>query len=418
MAAPKLTVIFDFTSGATFAYPFTLGQGILGTNTLADTASLFVDITDQVQKVTINRGYNLLQEEFQTGVATVRIIDLTGDWNPTNIYSIYYPYIVPLRKVRISTDDGAEPSIYNAYLYSGYTTAYNYTWDKEQNVGYVDIELSDAFRLLNMANVSTITGATAGQFTGERVTNILDTIGFPSAMTDIDTGSTTVQADSGFVRTSLAAIKNIEFCEQGAFYAAPNGTLQFKSRQYITTTANTEPLSFSNNQSIYAGIEYKNIVTALDDKLVVNESSITRTGGTAQTAANEDSQIKYFPHSFTATDLLLQTDAQALDVARIYVGTRADTSLRVDSLVLDMIAITSSPDRQFIFDLDFFDPVSILNTGQDGTTFIKTLQIMGVRHEITPNTFNTTLTTSEPIVAAFTLNSTPFGIIGTSVLTY
>ena len=58
MAAPTLVVVFDFTSGATFGYPFIIGQGILGTNTLADAAADTVDISNQVNKVTIRRGYN------------------------------------------------------------------------------------------------------------------------------------------------------------------------------------------------------------------------------------------------------------------------------------------------------------------------------------------------------------------------
>jgi len=62
---------------------------------------------------------------------------------------------VPLRKVRISAN--------GEFLFSGYTITYNYTWDKEQNIGFVDIELSDAFRLFNMSSVTTVTGGTAGQ---------------------------------------------------------------------------------------------------------------------------------------------------------------------------------------------------------------------------------------------------------------
>ena len=201
MAAPSVVVVFDFSSGATFGYPFIIGQGILGTNTLADAAADTVDISNQVSKISINRGYNLLQEEFQAGVASIRIIDLNGDWNPTSTTSPYAGKLVPLRKVRISANE--------KFLYSGYTTSYNYTWDREQNVGYVDIQLSDAFRLLNMANITTVTGATAGQTTGNRITAILNTIGFPTSMREIETGSTTVAADPATSRTSLQAIKNI-----------------------------------------------------------------------------------------------------------------------------------------------------------------------------------------------------------------
>jgi len=408
VATPHLVVVVDFSSGATFGYPFILDQGILGTNTLAEPGALTVDVSNQVNKVTIRRGYNLLQEQFQAGTATVRILDQNGDWNPTNPASPYYGLLVPLRKIRVSADENN--------LFSGYTTAYNYTWDKEQNIGYVDIELVDAFRLFNMANITTVTGGTAGQTTGTRITAILDQIGFPTSMRDIESGSTTVQVDPGTSRTSLQAIQNMEFSEQGAFYIQPSGNAQFLSRATIQGKSGANPTFFSNDGT---GISYKNIVTALDDKLVINQTSITRAGGgTAQTASNTASQIKYFPHSYTATDLLVQTDAQALDIAQAYTATRAETTLRVDALTLDLNTADYAAGTTAALTLDFFDTIRVKNVGQDGTVIDKTLQCMGVTHEITPATWNTSFVTSEPIIDSFILDSSLYGIIGTSVMTY
>ena len=407
MATPTLVVTFDFSSGAIFNYPFIIGEGILGVNTLAEAGSLTVDISDQVNRVTIRRGYNLLQEQFQAGTATVRILDQNGDWNPTNTASPYYGKLVPLRKVRISADSN--------FLYSGYTTAYNYTWDKEQNIGFVDVELSDAFRLFNMSNITSVASATAGQTTGTRITAILNQIGFPSSMREIDAGTTTVQADPGTSRTSLQAFQNMEFSEQGAFFIQPSGNVQFISRANIEKKSGANPTFFSNDGT---GISYRNIVTALDDKLIINTTSITRAGGIAQTAANTASQIKYFPHSYTATDLLVETDAQALDIARAYNATRAETTLRVDALTLDLNTASYTAGTTAALTLDFFDTIRVKNVGQDGTVIDKTLQCMGVTHEITPGTWNTTFVTSEPIIDSFIIDSSLYGIIGTSVMTY
>ena len=407
MAIPTIVVTFDFSSGAVFGYPFIIGEGVLGFNTLADAAADTIDISNQVNRINIKRGYNLLQEEFQAGTATVRILDQNGDWNPTNSSSPYYGKLVPLRKVRISADGN--------FLFSGYTTAYNYTWDKEQNVGFVDLELVDAFRLFNMANLTTVTGGTAGQTTGTRITAILDTIGFPNSMREIEAGSTTVQADPGNSRTSLGAIRNMEFSEQGAFYILPSGNAEFVSRATIQSKSGVNPTFFSNDGT---GIGYRNIVTALDDKLIINTTSITRKDGTAQTASNTASQIKYFPHSYTATELLVQTDAQALDIARAYTATRAETTLRVDSLTLDLNTADYAAGTTAALTLDFFDTIRVKNVGQDGTVIDKTLQCMGVSHQITPATWNTTFVTSEPIIDSFIIGSSLYGIIGTSVMTY
>jgi hypothetical protein len=282
-------------------------------------------------------------------------------------------------------------------------------------VGFVDLELVDAFRLFNMSSVTTVTGGTAGQTTGTRITTILDTIGFPASMREIETGSTTVQADPGTSRTSLEAIKNMEFSEQGAFFIAPSGNAEFLSRATIQSKSGANPTFFSNDGT---GISYRNIVTALDDKLIINTTSITRAGGTAQTASNTASQIKYFPHSYTATDLLVQTDAQALDIAQAYTATRAETTLRVDALTLDLNTDSYTAGTAAALTLDFFDTIRVKNVGQDGTVIDKTLQCMGVTHEITPGTWNTTFVTSEPIIDSFIIGSSLYGLIGTSVMTY
>jgi hypothetical protein len=281
-------------------------------------------------------------------------------------------------------------------------------------IGFVDIELVDAFRLFAQANITTVSGTSAGQITSARVTDVLNQVGWPTSMRNIDTGSATVLADPGSSRTALQAIKNLEFCEQGAFYFDPSGNAQFRSRASIQSKSGQNPTNFANDGS---GIGYKNIVFAFDDKLIINQSSFTRTGGTAQTSSNADSITKYFPHSITYTDLMLQTDAQVLDVAKIYVATRAETTIRIDAITLDLNATDAAGDTAALT-LDFFDTIAIKNVAQDGTIIEKTLQCMGVQHEITPSTWNTTFTTSEPIVEGFLLNSTLYGILGTSVLSY
>jgi hypothetical protein len=403
-------VSLDFSSGPVFGISFTIGDpenGILGVNVLADAASDVVDISDQVGRISIRRGYNLLQDQFQAGTASIRVYDPNADFSPQNTASPYYGKLIPLRKIRI-TGDGV-------YLFSGYVTGYNYSYPKDQDIGFVDLECSDAFRLFNMANITTVTGSSAGQTTGARIDDILDTVSWPLSMRDINTGDSTVQADPATARTSLNAIKNVEFSEQGAFYVSPGGNAVFDERSFIISKSGQNPTTFANDGS---GIGYKNIVFAFDDKLIINQSSITRTGGTAQTASNAESIAKYFPHSVNYSDLVVQTDAEALNIARTYVATRAETTIRIDALTLDLNTPSYTAGINAALNLDFFDTMAIKNVAQDGTIIQKTLQCMGIQHDITPNSWNTTFVTSEPIVDGFIIGSSLYGIIGTSVMTY
>ena len=213
-----------------------------------------------------------------------------SDWNPNNPASPYYGYLTPNRKIRFS----ATYAGVGYYLFSGYITAYNYSYPKNQEIGYVDLVCTDAFRLLALAGITTVSGTSAGQTTSARISNILDQVSFPSSMRSIQTGSTTVQADPGTLRTSLAAIQNCSFSEQGAFYIDGAGNATFKNRAFVSGAAGLPSTKFSNDGT---GISYFNFNPAFDDKLIINQATITRVGGTAQSASDAASVAKYFPHS-------------------------------------------------------------------------------------------------------------------------
>lgn len=411
---PNLTVFF--TDGPTFGYPFTIGDsqfGIIGKSTLgiSNSTNFIVDVSSQTVKATMKSGYNLLTDQFQASEATFRVLDPNGDWNPTNTSSPYYGYLTPLRKIRFSATYSG--NTYN--LFSGYITQYNYTYPKDQEIGYVDLVCVDAFRLLNLAGITTVSGATTGQDTGTRIDKILDTVLFPSSLRAIETGSTTVQADPATVRTSLAAIKNAEFSEQGAFYFDGSGIATFKNRQSVQQAANETPTFFANNGT---GINYFSINPIFDDKLIINEATITRLNGTAQYASNAVSIAKYFPHSVNYDNLIVQTDVDAANIASTYVATRAETAMRIDAMVLDLTTPDYSAGILAALNSGYFTNIRVLNVGQDGSTIDRTLQIVGVAHDVSPNSWKTTFTLSEPLVESFLIGNSMYGIIGQSVMTY
>ena len=413
MALPVLNVSLNFSSGAIFGNPFTIGDpvnGVLGTGILSDSTApaLVVDLTDVTRGIKINRGRNIPRDIYEAGTCSVRIYDQTGRFNPQNTSSDLYGYLTPLRKLRISAS-------YNGvdyYLFSGYTTDYVYTYDQAENVSYVDINASDAFRLLNLAAITSVSGSSAGQDTGTRIAKILDTVQFPNSMRTLDTGNSLTQADPSTSRTALAAVQNCEFSEQGAFYFSPEGNAIFKNRSNTISSAGGTPIAF--NQT--GGIPYKNLVFAFDDKLIVNQANITRIGGTKQTATDATSVATYFPHSVTYTDLVIDTDANALNIAQIYVGTRSSTTIRIDQMMID-IYDTSVP-SDTILDLDYFDNVLISNIQPDGSTITKNLQIQGVIWNISPNSWTGTFITLEPITDGFILDSTTYGVLGEDILSY
>jgi hypothetical protein len=409
----QISVSFDFTSGATFGYPFTIGDakyGVLGTGTLASTTTPepTVDLTPDVRQISIRRGRNIMRDTYEAGTCTVRVLDPNSYFNPQNVNSPYFGFLTPLRKLRVSGTVGGV----GYFLFSGYTTDYLYTYPKGQEVGYVDIVCSDAFRLMQQATVATVSGATAGQDTGTRIGKILDAVQFPTSMRTINTGNTTCVADPATARTALDAVKNAEFSEQGAFYFNQEGTAVFLNRTNTIKKYGDTPIEF--NQT--TGIPYTNLVFAFDDKLIINSAGMTRVGGTQQVSENATSIAKYFPHQSNQDNLIAQTDADTLNIAKIYVATRQETTIRIDAMTVDLL----DPDvpTATMLDLDYFSNLKITNVQPDGSTIIKTLQAQGFAWNITPNSMQVTVTTLEPIIEGFIIGSNISGIISQSIMAY
>ena len=409
----QISVSFDFTSGATFGYPFTIGDakyGVLGTGTLAATTTPepTVDLTPDVYSISIKRGRNIMRDTYESGTCTVRVLDPLSYFNPQNAASPYFGFLTPLRKLRVS----ATVNSVGYFLFSGYTTDYKYTYPQGQETGYVDIICTDAFRLMQQATVTTVASATAGQDTGTRIGAILNQVSWPTSMRSIDTGVTTCQVDPGTSRTSLDALKNAEFSEQGAFFINQEGTAVFLNRTNVIEKYGVAPIEFDQT----TGIPYTNLVFAFDDKLIINSAGMTIVGGTQQVAENADSITKYFSHQLNESNLVAQTDTDALNIARIYVATRAETPIRIDAMTVDLL----DPDvpTATMLDLDYFAVLKITNVQPDGSTIVKTLQAQGLDWSITPNSMKVTITTLEPIVEGFIIGSAVSGIIGTSIMAY
>lgn len=412
MAQPVINAVINFSTGPGFAQAMILDVGILGTNALADSTAVIVDVSSQVDRVEIARGRNAQSDQFQTGTLTLRIVDQNGNFNPMNTSGPYYGLLDPMRKVTIS---GTSAGI-TYPMFSGYITGYSTTTPLNAvDVVYTTITAVDAFRLANMAQISTVSGASAGDLAGTRVNQILDAIEWPNSMRDIDAGRTTLQADPGTARTSLAALQTVELSEYGALYIDATGSFVFQDRSVTAGSVTGTPTVFNEDGT---GIRYSNALWILNDVLVYNSAQVSRSGGSVQTATNADSIALYFLHSYNQQNLLMQTDATALDYARAYVASRAFTSIRCDAITLDLNTENYAAGIAAALGLDYFDQVSITTTQPGNSSLSKTLQIFGVAHTVTPNSWRTTFTTLEPIIDAFILDDPVWGVLDSNVLSY
>jgi len=412
MPVPTINAVINFSTGPNFAQSLILDTGLLDVNILADAAAVIVDVSNQVDFIQTARGRSALADQFQTGTLTLRIVDQSGDFNPTNPGSPYYSLLTPMKKVQITATYGA-----NTYsIFSGFITSYVNTQPKDATeVAYTTIQAVDAFRLAQNAQISTVTGATAGDLSGTRINQILDQIDWPSTARDIDAGLTTLQADPGTARTSLNALQTCSDSEYGAFYVDTNGDFVFQDRAVTAGSIGGTVTTFNDDGT---GIPYANANWKLDDTLIFNSAQVSRSGGSPQTAINQDSIDKYFIHSYNLQDLLMQTDAVALDYAQAYVASRAETEVRCDGIELDLYTPNYNAGILAALELDFFDPIQVVTTQPGGSTLDRTLQIFGVSNTITPNSFKVFFTTLEPVIDALILNNNIYGTLDYNVLSY
>jgi hypothetical protein len=413
VAIPVINAIINFSTGPSFAQALILGSGILDTNVLADSTAIIVDVSNRVNRIETNRGRTAISDQFQTGSLSLTIIDQNGDFNPQNVSGPYYNLLTPMKKVQITATYGSV----TYPIFSGFITSYvtRYPDESSADLATTTIEAVDAFRLVQLAQISSVTDSGAGQLSGTRINKILDEIDWPTTMRDVDAGLTTMQADPGTNRTALTALTTVATSEYGALYVDATGSFVFQDRSVTAGSIGGTPTVFADNGT---GIEYFDASWILNDVLVFNKATITRAGGTAQVALNQASIDKYFLHSYFQDNLLMQTDAVALDYAQAYTASRAETSIRVDAIVLDLYTNNYNTGIIAALDLDFFDPIKVITTQPGGSLLEKTLQIFGVKMNVSPNSWKVQFTTLEPVIDSFILNDTIYGTLDYNVLSY
>ncbi len=412
---PTLGVSIDFANGPAFGNPLILDDptSVLDTAILADAPADVVDVSNIAIRVNIRRGRNRILNNFEAGTATVVLEDENGDWNPQNVSGPYYGKLLPLRKIRIWADYDDGSGLDRYYLYSGYITSYDNSFRLGvDEISSVTLQCVDAFRLFQNVNITTVAGTSAGQTTGARIENLLNLASYPSSQRIIDTGDSTVQADPATARTLLAACQTIEQTELGGFFIDPEGSAVFLSRSTVSEKADQTPLMFNDDGT---NIAYQSIDFAYDDTQIFNDITITRLNGSPQAVQSTSSIESFFIHSGARSDLLMETDADALDQASMLLNARENALLRIDSIGLNLMDSNASNRIVAGLESDLFTLINVTKTGQAASTFTLELFVQGINHDITPNTWQTTFLTAEPIIQSFILDSAIQGLLDGTV---
>jgi hypothetical protein len=408
MPAPSTKVEIGFDLSALGGPFFILDdpvQGVLDNTTYTLGGTLFYDVSDDVLSVNINRGKSRQLDKFTAGNAAVTFINQDRAFDPLNASSPYFGQIIPRRTVRITTSGSA--------VFYGSIDDWNLTYDVS---GYstAGAVISDGFTYFAQ-QVLTAHTATS-QLTGARIAAVLDRseINWPASLRDLETGGMTLQADVVSDGTNaLDYLQLVNFSEPGALFMGADGSIVFKDR--TDAPVSTGLVAFTDDGT---GVPFVDVQVVYGSELLYNFIQIERASGGTATASDSDSQNSYGVVALVQSGLLMNTDADAQDLADYLLGKYSEPEYRFESLTVALEDL-SSGNQTAVLSLEIGDIAQIKFTpNQTGTQIDKYATIIRIDHEIVPMSHRITYGFETLDYASLVLDDTVFGLLDDGRLSF
>lgn len=244
------------------------------------------------------------------------------------------------------------------------------------------------------AHAAAVTTPWDGDLPGERIERVLDAIGWPDALRDIDTGVTVLQP-AELDMTALEHIQKVALTELGVVYMTADGILRFEAR---SETVNQPVVAeFSDAAGTDLPITYS--APELTDEDIRNDITVSRLDGVAQTARDATSIAAYQVSSYTVEGLYHDDDEHSRYLAQFLLDAYKDPVERVRSMTVNPYR---DPDDLWpaILGLELTDRVTLEETPQHVTPAVtRTLVVEGISHTFGPKSWETALDVSENTAA-------------------
>ena len=408
MPAPSTKVEIGFDLSALGGPFFILDdpvQGVLDNTTYTLGGTLFYDVSDDVLSVNVNRGKSRQLDKFTAGNAAVTFINQDRAFDPLNASSPYFGQIIPRRTVRITTSGSA--------VFYGSIDDWNLTYDVS---GYstAGAVISDGFTYFAQ-QVLTAHTATS-QLTGARIAAVLDRseINWPASLRDLETGGMILQADVVSDGTNaLDYLQLVNFSEPGALFMGADGSIVFKDR--TDAPVSTGLVAFTDDGT---GVPFVDVQVVYGSELLYNFIQIERASGGTATASDSDSQNSYGVVALVQSGLLMNTDADAQDLADYLLGKYSEPEYRFESLTVALEDL-SSGNQTAVLSLEIGDIAQIKFTpNQTGTQIDKYATIIRIDHEIVPMSHRITYGFETLDYASLVLDDTVFGLLDDGRLSF
>lgn len=352
----------------------------------------YVDVSDKVNSVSIDRGKSRDLERYSAGSINVSFNNQDRFFDPIAGTAIDP---IPWAPIRCTMDGTAQ--------FVGVVEDWNYTYDPG-GVSYAQVIGKDEF--IQLARQNIVAGGTAvEQLTGARVTAILDqfTVAWPADRRNIDTGVTTLEAQLFEETNALEYLQLVEATEQGQLFMAKNGDLNFSDRNSAAPTTDTLVL-FADDGT---GVPFHSAVVNYGSELLVNRAVVESAGGTA-VATNELSEVTYGVLEETYSVLNTST-ASLTSLAEYVVAQYAQPEYRFESLKVTLDQLTLAQ-KATVLNLELSSVIEVKFTPNGiGDPIEKYYQVIKVGHEVSIDRHDVTFGLASLDFAPLVLTDAEFG---------
>lgn len=385
--------------------------GILGTSVLGGSTS-FVDITQYVQNININRGRATQLEVFNAGTLNLQANDQQANraFDPLNTASPWYQGnlgIAPRRKIKIVAG--------TADLFNGFIYDLDIIYD-QPDLSFAQISAVDALAQLSQTTLNEF--SPPAEFASDRVETILDRpeIGFGTAVVPREISQSvssvgTVAYEAG--TNTLKALQDVQIGENGRFFVTRGGALRFDAR--VTAVLGTPVASLGG--TAVGAIPISALENVYGAETIINRASVQIAGSTAVSVAEGTaSQALYGVRSLALSGLPLETDAAGSALAANLVSQYQNPEVRFTGLSVNMAAL-SSAQQEVMAAIEIGDILTVSKEFAAGspTTVTKTVAVEAVRHTIGVNRHDISLTLAPAVLLnELILGDPQFGTLSTT----
>ena len=343
----------------------------------------FVDITQYVQGININRGRNSQLETFNPGTLTITADDRASSrsFDPLNTASPWYQGtlgIAPRRAVEIYGGSAGTAAMFKGYVYD-----LNIEYD-EPNLSTATILAVDALAQLSQTNLTAFNPSQ--ELTSSRVNTILSRgeVAWSTALRNIGTGIATCGTVAYEDNTNtLQALQAVQLAENGRLFASREGLIEFDPR--VSASFGTAIATLGGTAATDIPIEA--LQTVYGAETVLNRISVQIAGGTASSVANGTaSQTEYGIKNFSLTDVPLVDNAAGSALATNLLTTYQTPEVNFTEVGILVNRLTQAQ-QNTVACFEIGDILQVVKTFATGTptSVTQSVVIESIRRQISPS---------------------------------